>query len=107
MPGERIRSGFSIYAWPAQKETFLPLCPDFVIEVRSRTDRLARLRDKMEEYLENGAKLGWPIDPDQRKVNVYRPGKPLRTLNNPVRVSGSPLLAGFVMELADIWDPEF
>jgi Uma2 family endonuclease len=91
----------------AQKESFLPLCPDFVIEVRSRTDRLARLRDKMEEYLENGAKLGWLIDPDQRKVHIYRPGKPVRTLNNPIRLSGGRVLPGFVMELADIWDPEF
>ena len=90
----------------AQKETFLPLCPDFVIEVRSRTDRLARLRAKMEEYLENGATLGWLIDPDQRKVHIYRPGKPVKILTNPIRVSGGRVLPGFVMELADIWDPE-
>jgi Uma2 family endonuclease len=89
----------------AQKETFLPLCPDFVIEVRSRTDRLARLRDKMAEYLENGAQLGWLIDPDQRKVHIYRPGKPVKVLSNPVRLSGGPVLPGFVMELADIWEP--
>jgi Uma2 family endonuclease len=89
----------------AQKRSFLPLCPDFVIEVRSRTDRLARLLAKMEEYIENGAKLGWLIDPDQRRVHVYRPGKPVETLRNPERLSGSPLLPGFVMELVDIWDP--
>jgi Uma2 family endonuclease len=84
-------------------EGFLPLCPDFVAEVRSRTDRLAELRRKMEEYVENGARLGWLIDPYERSVDVYRPGREPEHLDEPDRVAGDPELPGFVMELAEIW----
>ncbi len=90
-----------------QKKKFLPLCPDFVIEVRSPSDRLARLQEKMEEYRENGACLGWLIDPQQRKVHIYRPGLPVEKLNHPKRVKGDPELPGFVMELSQIWKPDF
>jgi Uma2 family endonuclease len=89
-----------------QKRKFIPLCPDFVIEVRSPSDRLPRLREKMEEYRENGASLGWLIDPQERKVHVYRPGKPVECLDRPKRLSGDPELPGFVLELARIWKPD-
>ena len=83
---------------------FFPLCPDFVIEIRSLTDRLGTLQKKMEEYRENGARLGWLIDPQTRKVYVYRPRKRIETLDDPKRLSGDPELPGFVLKLAKIWD---
>jgi Uma2 family endonuclease len=89
-----------------QKKKFLPLCPDFVIEVLSPSDRLPTLQQKMEEYRDNGASLGWLIDPEERKVHVYRPGKRVETLNRPKRIGGDPELPGFVLELARIWKPD-
>jgi Uma2 family endonuclease len=86
-----------------QREQFPPLCPDFVAELRSPTDRLEALQAKLEEYVANGAKLGWLIDPFQKKVHVYRPGEPVRVLENPQTVSGEPFLAGFVLDLAGVW----
>jgi len=91
---------------PKQKKKFIPLCPDFVIEVRSPSDRLPKLQEKMEEYRENGAALGWLIDPQERKVHVYRPGKRVECLDYPKRLSGDPELPGFVLELARIWKPD-
>lgn len=90
-----------------QKEKFLPLCPDFVIELRSPSDRLPDLQAKMEEYIDNGAQLGWLIDPEKRQVFIYRPDAPVRHLSNPTALSGEPLLPGFVLPLADIWNPGF
>src|SRR5258708_4576787 len=89
-----------------QKRKFIPLCPDFVIEVRSPSDGLPKLQEKMEEYRANGASLGWLIDPQERKVHVYRPGKRVESLNHPKRLSGDPELPGFVLELARIWKPD-
>ncbi len=88
-----------------QKEKFLPLCPDFVIELRSPSDDLGSVQEKMREYLDNGARLGWLIDPSTRQVYVYRPATPLEVLDAPPSVSGDPELSGFVLELADIWEP--
>ncbi len=88
-----------------QKKKFIPLCPDFVIELRSPSDRLTALREKMEEYRDNGALLGWLIDPQDRQVSVYRPGKAVARLDHPKRLSGNPELPGFVLELARIWKP--
>ena len=90
---------------PEEKRKFAPLCPDFVIEVLSPSDRLPRLKAKMEEYVENGARLGWLIDADRHKVHVYRLGKPVEIMNRPMRLSGDPELPGFVLKLAEIWDP--
>ncbi|MBI1763099.1 MAG: Uma2 family endonuclease [Acidobacteria bacterium] len=87
-----------------EQETFSPICPDFVVELRSRSDRLKTLRAKMEEYLENGAQLGWLLDPLKKKVHVYRPGAPVEILDNPSEVSGEPLLPGFMLKLAGIID---
>lgn len=88
-----------------QKRRFLPLCPDFVVELRSPADPLTDLLAKMEEYRDNGARLGWLIDPEELRVHVYRPGRAVETLVEPVEVSASPELPGFVLDLAPIWQP--
>ena len=88
---------------PEQRSKFLPLCPDFVIELRSPTDGLGMLQEKMAEYLANGAKLGWLIDPVNRQVFVYRPGTEVETLDAPDRVSGHPVLEGFQLDLGKVW----
>lgn len=86
-----------------EREQFAPLCPDFVVELRSKTDRLARLQAKMSEYLENGARLGWLIDPAARRVYVYRPGQEVETLDAPETIAGEPVLPNFVLQLREIW----
>ena len=86
-----------------EKDKFSPICPDFVIELRSPTDRLKRLQAKMEEYIANGAQLGWLIDPLEKKVYIYRPGAEVEVLNQPEFVSGELLLAGFTLTMADLW----
>lgn len=86
-----------------EQEQFPPLCPDFVVELRSRTDALASLKQKMEEYIENGAQLGWLIDPVKRKVYIYRPGMPVEQLDKPESISGAPLLPGFTLILGPLW----
>ncbi len=90
-----------------QKERFLPLCPDFVIELRSPSDPLAPLEAKMREYVENGTQLGWLIDPEERKAYVYRPDERTRGLDKPEKISGDPVLPGFVLEPKPIWEPGF
>ncbi len=85
-----------------QKQDFAPICPDFVVELRSRSDRLATLKEKMDEYLDNGARLGWLIDPIEKRVHIYRPGFPVEVLENPPEISGDPLLKGFVLRLDGI-----
>lgn len=85
------------------QEKFAPICPDFVVELRSRTDRLKPLQAKLEEYIENGAQLAWLIDPYKRKVYVYRPGKAMETLIKPEQISGDPELPGFVLPVARLW----
>jgi Uma2 family endonuclease len=92
---------------PEQKQRFLPLCPDFVIELRSPTDSLTLVQAKMREYMENGARLGWLLDPEERKVHVYQPEEDVRILENPQKVSGDPILPGFVLDLKSIWEPGF
>ena len=92
---------------PGQKQRFLPLCPDFVIELRSPSDPLAPIEAKMREYMENGARLGWLIDPVECNVHVYKPNEPVELLGNPDRLSGEPALPGFVLGLKPIWEPGF
>lgn len=87
-----------------EQERFPPLCPDFVVELRSRTDILANIQRKMEEYIANGAQLGWLIDPSERKVYLYRPSAPVEELDNPQTISGEPLLRGLKFDLQEIWD---
>ena len=86
-----------------QRKKFVPLCPDFVIELRSPTDSLSVSRDKIQEYLDNGAKLGWLIDPEQKRVYVYRPQSEVKELHNPEKISGDPILSGFVLNLREVW----
>ncbi len=88
---------------PDQKGTFATICPDFVVELRSGSDRLQPLQDKMAEYLENGAQLGWLIDPQQQRVEIYRTGLPVEVLENPAELSGENVLAGFQLALSRIW----
>ena len=89
------------------KNRFIPLCPDFVIELRSTTDRLSVLQAKMAEYIANGARLGWLIDPIARRVYVYRPNAPVEVLDAPDTLSAEPELAGFALNLTPIWEPAF
>ncbi|MCV3213570.1 Uma2 family endonuclease [Plectonema radiosum NIES-515] len=84
---------------PEQQESFAPICPDFVIELRSRTDSLKELQDKMQEYIDNGATLGWLIDRKNKRVEIYRPLKKVETLENPAYLSGEDILPGFVLDL--------
>ena len=88
---------------PEQRRKFVPLCPDFVVELRSPSDELKPLREKMQEYQENGAQLGWLIDRQTRTVEIYRPGQPVEILNNPESLSGETVLPDFVLALAPIW----
>ncbi|MEP7336653.1 MAG: Uma2 family endonuclease [Acidobacteriota bacterium] len=88
---------------PEERRKFPPLCPDFVVELRSPSDSLTALKDKMEEYIANGAELGWLIDPRQKKVYVYRPNAEVECLENPASVSGDPLLPGFKLDLQFVW----
>ena len=86
-----------------ERHSFAPLCPDFVLELRSSTDRLLRLQEKMLDYLSNGARLGWLIDPLEKQAFVYRPGQEVQHLLNPATLSGEPVLAGFTLDLARVW----
>lgn len=86
-----------------QQDRFAPIAPDFVIELRSPSDALTDLQEKMTEYLENGVRLGFLLDPRQRRVHVYRPGEPVEVLEDPATVSGGPVLPGFVLDLTAIW----
>ncbi|MDQ3567575.1 MAG: Uma2 family endonuclease, partial [Actinomycetota bacterium] len=90
-----------------QKRRFLLLCPDFVTELRSPSDPLSPIEAKMREYVENGTRLGWLIDPEDHKAHIYRPNKPTKILDKPKRISGDPVLSGFVLELKPIWEPGF
>jgi len=88
---------------PQQRAKFPPLCPDFVVEVRSPTDSLAELRKKMEEYLENGALLGWLVDPLEKRVHVYRPGERPVCLDHAEALSGEPVLRGLKIDFSRLW----
>lgn len=91
-------------AVPAEKrKKFAPICPDFVVELRSESDSLNVLQAKMLEYLENGAELGWLIDVKDKKVYVYRQHTAVQVLENPAEVSGEPLLRGFVLQMKALW----
>ncbi|MEB3292670.1 MAG: Uma2 family endonuclease [Synechococcales bacterium] len=89
---------------PTQRQKFPPLCPDFIIEIRSPNDSLSTLQEKMQEYLENGMQLGLLLNPQDRQVEVYRLGQAVEVLANPDRVSCDPTLPGFVLELGRIFE---
>ena len=90
-----------------QKQRFLPLCPDFVIELRSPSDNLKALQDKMQEYIENGASLGWLIDTEARQVLVFQPQQKLISLEQPEVMSADEVLKGFELDMQKIWNVEF
>lgn len=87
----------------AERSGFANICPDFVVELRSTSDDLAKVRAKMDEYIENGALLGWLLDPIERKVYVYRPNFEVEILENPETISGEPVLKGFELNLNEVW----
>lgn len=87
-----------------EQDKIVPFAPDFAVELRSRTDSLKELQDKMQEYIENGVSLGWLIDAAGRRVYVYRPNEEVEILDNPTEIYGEPLLKNFVLKMNEIWD---
>ena len=85
-----------------QQKEFALICPDFVVELRSKTDRLSAVQKKMREYMENGARLGWLIDPQSRRVEIYRPSRDVQIVDSPASLSGEDVLPGFVLDLTGI-----
>ena len=88
---------------PDQQEGFAPLCPDFVVELRSPSDNLKSLQAKMQEYMENGTRLGFLIDRKTQQVEIYRPNAAPEILIHPNRLSGEDVLPGFVLDLTEVW----
>ena len=86
-----------------QKQRFLPLCPDFLIELRSPTDSLKTLQAKMQEYIDNGTRLGWLINPQDKQVEIYRQDRKVEILNSPNSLSGENVLPEFILNLELIW----
>lgn len=88
---------------PKEQEGFAPLCPDFVVELRSKSDNMEPLREKMREYITNGSRLGWLIDRKNQKVEIYRQNQDVEILDHPRTLSGEEVLPGFVLDLTDVW----
>jgi Uma2 family endonuclease len=86
-----------------QKDSFIPLTPDFAVELRSKTDVLKTIQAKMQEYMDNGVRLGWLIDPKNQRVEIYRPGQQVEVLESPVSLSGEDVLPGFSLDLSPLW----
>lgn len=111
LPNGAERSGDSSWVqlerWESlsveERQTFPPLAPDFVVELRSPSDRLKKLQDKMQEYINNGVRLGWLIDPQNKRVEIYRPGQAVKVLDFPQSLSGEDVLPGFVLDLSEIF----
>ena len=90
---------------PAKRKPFYHLCPDFVIELKSPSDRPRTLTAKMQEYMENGAQLGWLIDPETCSVTIYRPNQSPETLTNIDSLTATEPLTNFTLDLAEVWNP--
>jgi Uma2 family endonuclease len=88
-----------------KRDTFWHLCPDLVIEVRSHSERLKKLQNKMREYLEQGAQLGWLIDPETKTVEIYRPGGEVESRTGIDTLEGEGPVAGFTLDMKYVWDP--
>lgn len=88
---------------PAQQKKIPPICPDFVIELRSESDALEPLQQKMREYIDSGLRLGWLINPQERQVEIYRTNQPIQLLQNPKQIDGEGILPGFIFDLAILW----
>ncbi len=89
---------------PAQRQGFLPLCPDFVMELLSPSDSRSQGMEKMDEYINNGCRLGWLIDPKNKQVAIYRATKPVEIRQSPTSLSGENVLEGFVLNLENLWN---
>jgi Uma2 family endonuclease len=87
---------------PEQQARFAPLCPDFVVELCSPSDSIEKVRAKMREYIENGARLGWMLERKNQQVEIYRPNQEVEILQSPTTLSGEDVLPGFVLNLKDI-----
>ena len=87
----------------SQKRKFAPICPDFIIELCSPSDRLIDVQIKMQEYLDNGALLGWLIDPESKSAQIYRQNQRVEVQNAPNSLSGEDILPGFELDLQEIW----
>jgi Uma2 family endonuclease len=87
----------------ADQERFPPIAPDFVVELMQSSDDSFRLREKMNEYIANGVRLGWLIEPDEKWIDVYRPNQEIVRIEGAQSIHGDPVLPGFVLELAKIW----
>ena len=111
LPDGSMRSPDAAWiAWPSwnalsekQKEEFAPICPEFVIELRSPSDRLPELQAKMQMWIANGAEVAWLVDPLRKTVEVYRPGREAEVLEGGSAVEGDGPVAGFVLELGRVW----
>ncbi|MBD2012740.1 Uma2 family endonuclease [Microcoleus sp. FACHB-53] len=112
LPNSAIRSPDASWVsnerWEAlsetqQKEEFSPLSPDFVVELRSSSDSLKKLQQKMQEYIDNGVRLGWLIDSTTKQVEIYRLGQDVEVLQSPATLSGEGVLPGFVLDLGKVW----
>lgn len=88
---------------PKQQDGYPPICPDFVVELMSPTDILQEAQAKMQEYMDNGVRLGWLINPQNRQVEIYRPGHEVEVLQSPTSLSGEDVLPGFVLSLQRIF----
>lgn len=86
-----------------EKQGFAPICPDFVVELRSPTDNLTALQAKMREYRDNGVSLGWLINRRDRTVEIYRHNQEVEVLNHPNHLNGESILPGFILDLARVW----
>ena len=89
---------------PQQKEKIPPISPDFVLELMSPTDTLKETQSKMQEYMENGVRLGWLINRKSRRVEIYRQGQQVEVLASPTELSGEDVLPGFVLNLQTVWE---
>ncbi|MGH9948433.1 MAG: Uma2 family endonuclease [Pyrinomonadaceae bacterium] len=111
LPNRALRSPdaswVSFKRWNAlsdeERSGFAEICPDFVVELRSASDSLSKLRRKMDEYMQNGALLGWLIDPIKRTVTIYRPNTEPQTLDDPPSISAEPELTGLTITMNEIW----
>jgi Uma2 family endonuclease len=88
---------------PEQRKKFLPLCPDFVIELVSESDDLADTQAKMQEFIANGLRLGWLINPKTKQVEIYRQNQEIEVLQSPISLSGEDVLPGFILDLQPIF----
>jgi Uma2 family endonuclease len=110
LPNDAIRSPDAAWVsqarWEslsdAQRQRWVPLMPDFAVELRSPSDEIEDLRIKLQEYLRNGMQLGWLIDPATQTVEIYRPNQPVEVLEQPTQLSGESVLPGFVLDLKGI-----